>query len=228
MSYLETVKGKKNMKKTLVLLCYTSALCLAACSLPSASAPSSLPSASSPAAESVSPSGSTSPDNAKSVFDFTKDELISSLQHYLEDLQDTEASAVSVLPSDISPTVKEAGETDTALAGSYYTYQIHDGVTLTIVDSAQSGKIQRVSLSTSTSVLFSEIYEDPAKDFAMYMGTLLFIFEPDQDELSRLESELHLTSANLSEDHLYSATGSISNYQYSLSGGDIMFLITPV
>lgn len=221
------------MKKTLVLLCCMSALCLAACSRPPASAPSSLPSASSPAAESVSPSGSTSPDtaipdNAKSVFDFTKDELISSLQHYLEDLQDTEASAVSVLPSDISPTVKEAGETDTALAGSYYTYQIHDGVTLTIADSAQSGKIQRVSLSTSTSVLFSETYEGPAKDFAMYMGVLLFIFEPDQDELSHLESELHLTSANLSEDHLYSATGSISSYQYSISDGDIMFLITPL
>lgn len=221
------------MKKTLALLCCLSALFLAACSGPSVAPASSLPSESSPAKESTSPSSSTSldttiPENAKSVFDLTKDELISSLQSYLEDLQDTEVSAVSVLPSDISPTVKEAGETDTALAGSYYTYQIHDGVTLTIIDSAQSGKIQRVSLSTSVSVLLSDTYEGPTKDFAMYMGTLLFIFEPDQDELSRLESGLHLTSANLSEDHLYSATGSMANYQYSISGGDIAFLITPL
>lgn len=223
----------KSMKKLLMFLCCLSALCLAACSGPSDSAPSSQPSASSPATESVSPSGSTSPDttipeNAKSVFDLTKDELIFSLQSYLEDLQDTEVSAVSVLPSDITPTVKEAGETDTALAGSYYTYQIHDGVTLTIADSAQSGKIQRVSLSTSVSVLLSDTYEGPPKDFAMYMGVLLFIFEPDQDELSRLESELHLTSASFSEDHLYSATGSIANYQYSIASGDITFLITPL
>ena len=200
------------MKKTLALICCLSVLTLAACSTPTATE--------SPQVSAVSESDATaspqSPSMEETVFNTTVDEVISVLDSGVEDY-------AHILPSDITPTTLDWDAVGKTVAGTYYSYLIYDGVTLNIVDSAQSGKVQSVSLIAD----ISKLTEESSWDFICYKSILVAMFEPDNDRWSSIDTDLNIDSTDFSEDNIYLSSGTVAEYTYTIVGGLATLSIDP-
>ena len=209
---MDTLKGKKKMKKTLALICCLSVLTLAACNTPTATE--------SPQVSAVSESDATaspqSPSMEETVFNTTVNEVISVLDSGVEDY-------AYILPSDITPTTSDWDAVGKTVAGTYYSYLIYDGVTLNIVDSAQSGKVQSVSLIAD----ISKLTEESSWDFICYKSILVAMFEPDNDRWSSIDTDLNIDSTDFSEDNIYLSSGTVAEYTYTIVGGLATLSIDP-
>ena len=150
------------------------------------------------------------------VFDTTVDEIISVLAANVED-------NASVSPLTIIPEVTTSEASGNTVAGTYYSYIIHDGFSVNILDSAQTGKVQSVSVIASA----NKLTEDIAYDLGCYQATLVAMFEPDQAKWEDIDADLNIANASFSEDNIYFSTGTIADYMYTITDGVSMLLIQP-
>ncbi|MCC2258137.1 hypothetical protein AAAT94_08300 [Intestinimonas aquisgranensis] len=151
------------------------------------------------------------------VFNATPDDFIQALAAYVED-------TASVSPLDITPESEPWEPSEDAVSGTYYSYAIHDGFSVNIIDSTQSGKIQSVSVTAVSDSLDVE----SARDLGCYQAAIVAMFEPDQDTLSTIDADLNIAETNFSEDNIYFSTGSIASYMYVISDGFSMLSIDPL
>lgn len=151
------------------------------------------------------------------AFNTTPEEVIEVLAANIED-------SASVSPLDITPETAAWDPSGTTVAGTYYSYAIHDGFSLNIVDSTQSGKVQSVSVIASA----SSLTEESARDLGRYQATIVAMFEPDSNRWDTIDADLNIAQANFSEDNIYFATGSIASYTYVITDGVSMLTIDPL
>lgn len=152
----------------------------------------------------------------ETLFNTTVDEVISVLDASLKDY-------AHVLPSDITPTTSDWEAVGNTVAGTYHSYLIYDGVTLNIVDSAQSGKVQSVSLIADA----SKLTEESSWDFACYKSILVAMFEPDNERWDSIDSDLNINNDDFSENNIYLSTGTVAEYTYTIVDGLVTLSILP-
>lgn len=206
----------KNMKKKLSLLLIPAmALSLTACGSSGAQT-SSTPTPSPTTTITATPSPSADSFIEEVVFDTTVEEVISVLATNVE-------GNASVSPLSITPETMYSESSGIAVAGTYYSYVIHDGFSVNILDSAQTGKVQSVSVIASTNKLTKDI----AHDLGCYQAVLVAMFEPDQSKWEQIDADLNIANASLSEDNIYFSTGTVADYLYTISDGITMLMISP-
>jgi len=150
------------------------------------------------------------------VFETTVDIFVNALDKNLKN-----SGAPS--PASITPEISEK-EAGTFLAGSYYAYAIDDGINLYIMDSSSSGKVQFVQVIANVSKLTKE----SSNTLGRYDSTLVAMFEPDKDTLNSVDKSLGIASADLFEDYMGLADGTIASYMYTISDGIAFLSISPL
>lgn len=150
------------------------------------------------------------------VFNTTVDEVVRVLAANTDGI-----AHVSI--ADVDPEIDEWEAQGSSVAGNYYSYTIQDGLAIAIIDSAQTGKVQSVSVTA----LVDSLSNDAAYDWGCYQVTLISMFEPDADRLAGIESDLNIQNTSFSDDDIYFASGSIAEYMYMISGGTSYLSIDP-
>ena len=178
--------------------------------------PSNTPTPSPTSTISITPTSTPDVTIEEIVFDTTVDEIISVLAINVED-------KASVSPLTIVPEVTTWEVSGNTVAGTYYSYIIHDGFSVNILDSAQTGKVQSISVIASANKLTKDI----AYDLGCYQATLVAMFEPNQAKLEDIDADLNIADASFSEDNIYFSTGTIAEYMYTITDGVSMLSIQP-
>ena len=207
------------MKKRLSLFLVPAiALTLAACG--SSGSQASISPSPSPILLEPTPAISEAPSSSVSidekVFNTTVDEVVQVLAANTDDV-----AHVSI--TDVEPEIDEWEAQGSTVAGNYYSYTIHDGLAIAIIDSAQTGKVQSISVTAFEDSLSN----DAAYDLGCYQATLISMFEPDSDRFADIVADLNISNMNFSDDNIYFSSGSIAEYAYMISGGVSMLSIDP-
>lgn len=150
-------------------------------------------------------------------FNTTVEEVIQVLEANLKE-------SVQVLPSDVEAGISPDEENDIRAKGTTYYYPIYEGVTLYILDSEETGKVQTVYMIIDSGKLTKEI----AGDVGRYLAVLTGMFEPDDAALVLVDRELNIANSSFSEDNIYLSTGTIASFMYVISDGIAMLSIDPV
>ena len=203
------------MKRIACLLVAVSLLGLSACTAAPATespAPTATP------IQSTAPTPSETPVQASDEkhFETTLEEVIDVLSVNIQDF-------VSVTPKDLTPDVSEWDASGNTTDGSYYSYPILEGVTLNLIDSSATGKIQSISLLAA----YDSMPTDSIRNLGNYVFTLIAMFEPLDEYLPAVEDELGIAEVDFSKDSFSMATGSISEFTLMISDGVFMLTIDP-
>lgn len=202
-------------KKLSMLLVPAIALTLTACGSSGGQASGTpAPSPTSTVSTTASPTSDTTAEEV--VFNTTVDEVISVLATNVE-------NTVSVSPLDVIPDVEPQEPMGRLVAGNSYGYTIYDGVSLIIVDSSQSKKVQSILVFADT----DKLTNDTAYDLGCYQATLVAMFEPNEATLEKVDTELNIANSSFSEDNIYFSTGTIAEYTYTITDGIAMLSIDP-